>query len=136
MLTSEDKQLLQECLKGNQNAQARLYRQYVQAMFNLVVRMVPTRVEAEDIVQEVFVKVFQKLNTFKGEATLGAWIKRIASNTALGHLRKKGNINIVELETQREYIEEAQENDTNYDMKRIHHAIKQLPDGCRVIFNL
>lgn len=136
MLTSEDKQLLQECLKGNQNAQARLYRQYVQAMFNLVVRMVPTRVEAEDIIQEVFVKVFQKLDTFKGEATLGAWIKRIAINTALGHLRKKGKINIVELETQREYIEEVQEEPTNYDMKRIHHAIKQLPDGCRVIFNL
>jgi len=136
MLTSEDKQLLQECLKGNQNAQARLYRQYVQAMFNLVVRMMPTRAEAEDVVQEVFVKVFQKLDTFKGEATLGAWIKRIAINTALGHLRKKGKINIVELETQREYIEEKKEEHSNYDMKHVHHAIKQLPDGCRVIFNL
>ncbi|MEM8525056.1 MAG: RNA polymerase sigma factor [Bacteroidota bacterium] len=136
MLTSEDKLLLQACLKGNQNAQTRLYRQYVQAMFNLVVRMVPNRMEAEDVVQEVFVKVFQKLETFKGEATLGAWIKRIAINTALGHLRKKGKINIVELETQQEPIEEVENNDTHYDMKRIHHAIKQLPDGCRVIFNL
>lgn len=136
MLTSEDKQLLQECLKGNQNAQARLYRQYVQAMFNLVVRMMPTRAEAEDVVQEVFVKVFQKLDSFKGEATLGAWIKRITINTALGHLRKKGKINIVELEIQQEYIGEIREEPSSYDMKQIHHAIKQLPDGCRIIFNL
>jgi len=136
MLTSEDKLLLQECLKGKQNAQARLYRQYVQAMFNLVVRMVSSRTDAEDIVQEVFVKVFQKLNTFKGEATLGAWIKRIAINTALIHLRKKGKINIVELETRQELIEEVSEEPVNYDMHRIHRAIKQLPDGCRVIFNL
>ncbi|MEL6718014.1 MAG: sigma factor [Bacteroidota bacterium] len=90
MLTSEDKLLLQKCLKGDSEAQACLYRQYVQAMFNVIVRIVPTRMDAEDIVQEVFVKVFQKLDTFKGEATLGAWIKRIAINAGSGDSKYSG----------------------------------------------
>ena len=56
-------------------------------MYNTIIRMVSDQSEAEDILQETFIKVFKKLDTYKGDATLGAWIKRIAINSALNHIR-------------------------------------------------
>lgn len=135
MLSQEEQTLLQKCLQGDHRAQAQLYRQYVQAMYNLVIRMCPIKSDAEDILQDVFVKVFQKLNTFKGDATLGAWIKRITINTTLMHLRKGGQINVIDLERVPE-IADRRDVKEDFDMKRVHHAIKQLPAGCRVIFSL
>ena len=52
--------------------------------------MVANNMDAEDIIQESFIKVFQKMESFKGDSTLGAWIKRITINTALNHIRKNG----------------------------------------------
>lgn len=134
MLTKEEKKLMQKCLQGNAKAQEQLYRTYVQAMYNLVIRMLQSTADAEDVLQESFVKVFQKLHTFKGASTIGAWIKRITINTTLMHLRTKGKMNFIEWKEQ-DLAEETEE-ELTYDMRHIHQAIKQLPDGCRVIFNL
>ena len=83
--------LVAECLNGSSQAQYELYQKYVQAMYNVVIRMVRKPEDAEDIIQEVFVKVFKSLENFQGESTLGAWIKRITVNTTLNFLRKEKN---------------------------------------------
>ena len=134
--TLEEQQLVEDCIGGNSRAQLRLYRKYVKAMYNTVVRMVPEPMDAEDVVQDLFVKVFKNLRYFKGESSLGAWIKRIAINTALNFLRKSKNIRYVDLETHRDVYEPLEEAPTFWDMKAIHFAIKELPEGCRVVFNL
>ena len=87
-LDSEENALVQKSLRGNRQAQKVLYQKYVKAMYHTVIRMVPNAMDAEDIVQESFMKVFQNLHTYKGDATLGAWIKRITVNSALNHIRK------------------------------------------------
>ena len=112
--------------------QMRLYRKYVQAMFNTVVRMVNNRMDAEDIIQEVFVKVFQKLNYFRGESTLGAWIKRITINTTLNFIKQKKEIYFLEEEEweRAKLMQEAPETTPEFSMKQVHYAIKKLPNGC------
>ncbi len=133
---AEERTLIKGCLKGNQSAQMKLYNKYVQAMYNIVIRMHPHPMDAEDILQDSFVKVFRNLSSFNGESTLGAWIKRIVINTCLNFLRKNKRLSFIQMEGAGEFSEEMEEKGTSIDMASIHHAIKQLPEGCRVIFSL
>lgn len=135
-----EQKLILGCLNGQRMAQKRLYDKYVQAMYNTIVRIVGDASEAEDVLQETFVNVFRKLQSFKGESTLGAWIKRIAINQSLNAVRARKaiyfeNIETSYIELEGKHINET-ENSRQLDMKEIHHAIKELPEGCRVIFSL
>lgn len=136
--TLEEQELVRRSLSGDSRAQMRLYRKYVQAMFNTVVRMVPNRMDAEDIIQEVFVKVFQKLKEFRGDSTLGAWIKRITINTALNFIRARKEMYFMQEEEweRSKLLQEEEKSEPEFSMEQVHHAIKNLPDGCRVILNL
>ena len=136
-LNPEEKGLVTRCIRGELRAQKQLYHQYVRAMYNLVVRMVPNKMDAEDIIQDGFLKVFQKLDSFKGDATLGAWIKRIMINTALNHIRKNSKMEFSDLETIPELSGAlANEDYVDIDIKKVHKAIKTLPEGSRVVFSL
>lgn len=136
MPTLEDTRLIQQCLQGKAEAQKMLYQKYVQAMYHTVIRMVVSKMDAEDVLQEAFVQVFQKLHTFKAESTLGAWIKKIVINASLMHLRKQQRMRFEALNTQQEQVVLERQDEPAYDMAQIHYAIKQLPDGCRVVLNL
>jgi RNA polymerase sigma-70 factor (ECF subfamily) len=94
--------------------------------------------DAEDIIQEVFVKVFQKLSDFREESTLGAWIKRITINTTLNFIRQKKEIKFMENEEfeRTNLIQEETKVDPEFSMQQVHRAIKKLPAGCRVVLNL
>ena len=132
-----EKTLVADCLKGNQQAQYELYDKYVQAMYNTVLRMVRNTENAEDIIQEVFVKVFRKLDSFQGDSTLGAWIKRITINTTLNFIRKEKKFFMVETEEDFDIPDEQEEEaDMPYSMEQIHFGIKQLPERCRVVLSL
>lgn len=134
-ITEQD--LVQQSLAGQEEAQRALYGRYVGAMFHTVLRLVSNRQDAEDLTQEVFVKVFQRLDSFRGESALGAWIKRIAVNAALNHLRTADRLRMVAYEGQQPATDEAvDEEDWAHDIRRIHETIKTLPDGCRTVFCL
>ena len=105
-------------------------------MYNIVIRMHPHPMDVEDILQDSFVKVFKNLSSFSGDATLGAWIKRIVINTCLNFLRKNKRLSFIQMEPSEELVEELNDTGSRVDMATIHHAIKQLPEGCRVIFSL
>ncbi len=99
--------------------------------------MIGTREEAEDLLQETFVDVFGKLNGYRQEATLGAWIKRIAINNCISKLRKH-RIQTTEL-TSAEFIDEEQDLALSIDehtLDKVRKAIMTLPDGYRVVFSL
>lgn len=125
-------------MEGDPKAQRQFYDQYVKAMYHTVVRMVPSRMDAEDIVQDCFIKVFQNIGSFKGESTVGAWIKRIAVNTALNFLRKQKRVVFTEEDPrdEQEPVFPTMPGNSRPDVRRIHHAIKKLPEGCRVVLNL
>jgi len=93
--------------------------------------------EAEDVLQESFINAFTKLNTFKGDASFGSWLKRIVINNSLNVVRKKKTFYEDLNEDKIESIEE-QDNEVNegYTVKDIRNAMLRLPDGYRVIFSL
>lgn len=80
--------LLALCQKGNQLAQLEVYNRYSKAMYNTALRIVKNTAEAEDVMQESFISAFSKLDSFKGTATFGSWLKRIVINNSIVQHRK------------------------------------------------
>ena len=106
-------------------------------MYHTVIRFVSNKEDAEDITQDTFIKVFAKIHTYNGKSTIGAWMKKIAINTALQFLRKYKNMRFTSLENDIGLLEEPSELKTfDINVKLIHEAIKKLPAGCRSILNL
>ena len=124
---------------GNQKAQYQLYRLYSKAMFNICLRMLNNREEAEDILQDSFCDAFMKLGSFRYDSSFGAWLKRIVINKCINWIQKK-KIKLIfpdEMEEPVTKIEpEVDYEEISLDVMRIHRAIGQLPDGYRIIFSL
>ena len=131
-----DQVLVDKCLSGDAQAQQELYEKYVQAMYNVSVRMVNNSEDASDIIQEVFVKVFRNLTSFQGESTLGAWIKKITVNTTLNFLRKAKKNTTSSWEEGMDMPMEEEIDAARFSMEQIHQAIKQLPERCRIVLSL
>lgn len=131
----EQQLLIAKCKKGDPRAQHAVYELYVKAMYNTVICIVPHQMEAEDIVQEAFIKAFAKIKQYREEASFGAWLKRIMINTALSALRKTSPV-FTDLEVVEEWPEEDETQEAYPNGALIHAAIKELPEGCRVVFSL
>jgi len=131
-----EKQLLQDCRRNKRKAQRILYDRYATAMFNVAVRICGDRDHANDVLQEAFLRVFQHLDQYNGEATLGAWIKRIVINCALNFLQKHRKDTLpleADLIPADTTVKVAP---TSYNVQRIHDAIKDLPPGARTVLTL
>lgn len=85
----QHRDIVRRCKRGDREAQNQLYRLYSKAMYNICLRMVNNDMDAEDILQMSFVDVFTKLDTFRFESTIGAWIKRIVINNCINHIKRK-----------------------------------------------
>ncbi len=129
--------LVRNCVQGDRRAQLELYRTYNRAMYNICVRMMGNREEAEDVLQNAFIDVFTKMHTFRFESSVGAWIKRIVVNHCINGLKKR-RIDLVDLgdalANQPDQTYEPIE--TEGEVQKIKQAIQQLPDGYRVVFSL
>lgn len=130
--------LLKACLKNDRKAQSQLYEKYKVAMFNLCQRYAKNSEEAEDILQEGFFKVFTNLEKFRGESTLGGWIKGVMINTALMHLRTANRklfptVPLDGLESDFASDEDVFE---QFGASAILQMLQQLPPGYRAVFSL
>ncbi|MFM7428929.1 MAG: RNA polymerase sigma factor [Flammeovirgaceae bacterium] len=131
-----EKELLEGCAKGDRAAQKALYERNCRKMLVICQRYAKTTAEAEDILQEGFVKVFGAIKSFRGESALGTWITRIMINTALNSQRQKlymlPMVDLTEVSlSEREEVSLAQ-----FHLEELLAIIQSLPDGCRVVFNL
>ncbi|MEL7160321.1 MAG: sigma-70 family RNA polymerase sigma factor [Bacteroidota bacterium] len=126
--------LVERCLRGDRSAQEALYRREVRGVYHLIVRLVNDRRDAEDLTQECFVKVFTHLERFRGEAALSTWIKRIAINLSLAHLRRDRPLLVTPSEEH--FSDDSLEMLPTVQMDEVHRAIKALPEGCRVVLTL
>jgi RNA polymerase sigma-70 factor (ECF subfamily) len=79
----QDKLLIKDCLNNNRASQKQLYNQYAQVMLGVCYRYTKSVADAEDVLQEGFIRVFKNLHQYKSEGELGAWIRRIMVTTAL-----------------------------------------------------
>ena len=133
----DEKRIIKACLKGKKNAQKAIYDAHKGVMFALCLRYASSREEAEDILQDGFLKVYRDLHQYKPSAPLGAWIRRVMVNTALENIRKKnrrpqthGNeVNSWDKVT-------TDDPSTEMNAKDLTAIIQGLPEDFRLVFNL
>ena len=133
--------LLKRCLKGDQRAQLEIYNRYYKAMFNTAVRIVKDDMEAEDVMQESFLSAFTKLDSFKGEVTFGAWLKRIVINNSIYHYRKQRKRNEVDLDSLLYKVEDTDavapdHGSTERKAQKVLEAMNRLKDNYRISLTL
>ena len=130
------KEIIEACKSGDSRAQYKLYQLYSRAMYNICLRMMNNREDAEDILQESFTEAFRKLESFRYDATFGALIKRIVINRCINGLRKR-KPEISTVDDFKSYdLEDVAFEDNELNVSKIHKALKKLPDGYRVVFSL
>lgn len=131
--------LIELCRKRDQKAQFELYKLYYKSMYNTSYRIVADSSEAEDVMQEAFLSAFEKIGTYSGQVSFGAWLKRIVVNKSLDFLRKKKN-SFVSID---EANSDLPDEDDNYDFEKeklkidlVQKSIDKLPDGYRIVLGL
>lgn len=134
--------IIDGCRLGNRRAQHELYKLYSKAMYNICLRMMNSREEAEDMLQDAFTSIFNNFGSYRKESTIGAWIKQIVINKCINELKRK-RVQLTELnedlaKDDGDDIEDEQVEtlDFTLDIRAVKHAIKQLPDGYRSVFTL
>ena len=132
--------LLDGCKVGDQKAQFQIYKLYYKAMYNTSLRIVNDTMEAEDIMQEAFLSAFEKIDTYSGTVSFGAWLKKIVVNRSLDALNKrKAVFEDIELHIgiRDESYEDHQRNEEiDIKVEEVKDAIERLPDGYRIILSL
>jgi RNA polymerase sigma-70 factor (ECF subfamily) len=141
-LTKENiETLLALCKKGNRLAQMEVYNRYQAAMFNVALRIVKDTMEAEDVMQESFLTAFSKLDSFKGDATFGSWLKRIVVNNSITQYKKSKRFvmlpegGIPEDEDESSYGM-AEEDYTSIKAGQILECMNTLHENYRKVLNL
>jgi RNA polymerase sigma-70 factor (ECF subfamily) len=130
-------QLIIDCENGDKKAQFTIYKQYYKAMFNTAFRIVNDRFEAEDIMQESFLSAFTKLDSFSGQVTFGAWLKRIVINNSLTALKKNNRLETVPLEKVTEKgSDEEQDEYPLLSAKEILNQVSKLKNNYKVAITL
>jgi len=128
-------EIIDQCKEGSQKAQFQLYKLYYKAMYSVSLRIINDEMEAEDVMQEAFLKAFSKMDTYKGEVSFGAWLKRIVVNRSLDYLKKR-KVQFEEVNERTTQVADYQMGTKEVDMKLLKEAIQDLSDGYRVVLSL
>jgi RNA polymerase sigma factor (sigma-70 family) len=130
-------QLIKGCLQQNRASQKELYQRFADTMLGVCYRYTKSQADAEDILQEGFVKVFKHLQQYRGEGELGAWIRRIMVTTALNYLKRNARYQ-GQLAFDDVALHPVADDDPGLalDTKELVGLIRQLPTGYQLIFNL
>jgi RNA polymerase sigma factor (sigma-70 family) len=130
-------ELVRECLRGSGSAENELYDRLSPLMFGICLRYAPNATEAEDILQEGFMKMFQHLGSYRAQGPLEAWVRRIMVHTALERYRKKVLLTVENSEDETiDAQAEAATFDDSLTTESLLELIQALPPGYRLVFNL
>lgn len=133
----DHERLVKDCLKGLREAQHALYEQFAESMLGICFRYTKSRSDAEDVMQEGFIKVFRNLHQYKFEGELGGWIRRIMVNTSLNYLKQNQRYQSDLSFTETSMHPVANDNpEVIMNAKDLAGLIRQLPTGYQTIFNL
>jgi len=131
-------ELVERCRRGEPEAFEELYRRHASRVYNLACRFTGSQAEGEDLLQEVFVQVFRKLDSFKGESAIGTWIHRLATNLCLDHVRSRdGRARQVTDQLDDEgHVPSREPRPLRAERIDLERAIARLPLGYRAAFVL
>ncbi len=130
-----DADLIKGCIEGDRRMQKQLYDQFSPKMYAVCLRYMGNADDAQDILQEGFIKIYKNLERFRGDGSFEGWIRRIFVNTAIEQIRKKKlNVSLSEREETIEFkTVSAIENINEKDLLNI---VRELSPGYRSVFNL
>ena len=127
--------IIEKCKQNDRQAQLKLYNQYCDGMFCVAKRFVNDTMEAEDVVQEAFIKAFSKLDQYKAEVTFGAWLKRIVINKSIDCLKSKRQRMVALEEVHLKVVDTDSKEDWLVDdgvtLDEVKAAIEALPETYR-----
>ncbi|HKJ40883.1 MAG TPA: sigma-70 family RNA polymerase sigma factor [Sunxiuqinia sp.] len=128
--------LIEDCKRGNDQARFEVYKLYSKAMFNVCYRMMNSREDAEDMLQEIFLQAFTKLDSFRFESSFGTWLKTIAVRTCINAINKR-KVDLVYCDEIYDHRPTEEETDAvQLTTDNILKAMEELPEGGRIVFSL
>lgn len=135
-----DDALIKACKAGDRKAQRQLFERYKDKMFALCLRYAPSRTEAEDILQEGFVRIFRDLHAFRAQGSFEGWMRRIMTHTAIDWLKRhrRHTVRLEDVALHARHFSEAapEAEDSNTHARTLIRLMQQLPDGFRAVLNL
>jgi RNA polymerase sigma factor (sigma-70 family) len=142
---NSDDQIIVGCLEGKRKAFSLLFKNYAPVMLGVCMRYCKNRIDAEDVMQDGFIKVFSQIHKFRREGSFEGWIKRIMINSAIdnyqSNLKHAFHEDVSEIEQSSALTDYPGEDDDLPEEMKIPHTklmemIQELPDGYRMVFNL
>lgn len=146
MSTEPDEVLVKQAQEGNRAALCELIRRYERKTYNLAFRLMGNHADASDAAQEALVRVYTRIDRFRGDAAFSTWLFRVVTNTCLDELRRRGRLNCASLDepvnTDEGLVprQGAVDYDTPLDQvqrgevqEAVQRAISRLPDDYRVV---
>lgn len=132
-------EIIEQCKKHSRKAQLQLYNKYCDAMYIIAFRFMKNSQDAEDVMQEAFIKAFKKIETFRGEVTFGAWLKKIVIHQSIDTLK---SVKFIFSELDDNYLKVVVADDDNWEVEdgisagEIKLAISQLPQKYELVVSL
>lgn len=136
----EEKDIIRGCIEGERWAQQALYELHGKAMWLVCLRYSPTRDDAADLLQEGFLKIFDKIGSFKGETSILGWMSRIFINLAISKYRSSARKpQLISLDQNEIEVEDEGEEEIhtgNHSIAKVMEAMQMLPETYRITLNL
>jgi len=135
---SNEEKIIKGCKRGERKAQRQLYELYASAMYSVCMQYIAEKESARDALQDGFIKVFSKIDTYNGSGSLGGWIRKVFVNTCIEYLRKKDALKMSLSIDDVQYALEDNSTDALQQISadELFGYISELPDGYRTVFNL
>lgn len=129
-------EIIKGCIQNNVQCQHTVFKQYAGRMMSICLRYAATTPEAEDMLQDAFIKIFSSIHQFRSEGSFEGWIKKITVNTCLALLHKRRMIYIEADAANNIADANALHTISGLTEKELIKLISRLPDGYRIVFNL
>lgn len=133
-----EQELIARCKRGEAAARAKLYELYAPTMMSVCMRYAGNRETAKDLLQDGFIKVFTKIDSYSGTGAFGGWVRRVFVTTALEHLRRNDTLRIsTSIDNYEHVIEDVDVSAIErISADELQACIANLPSGYRTVFNL
>ena len=132
-----EKVLIKGCQRGKAKFQRQLYELYAPKMLGVCMRYFRSKSEAQDALQDGFVKVYTKINNFRGQGSLEGWIRRIMVNTSLNVLRNNlKHLYHADVDDDKVHIADLSVDYDQFNVRDIMKLIQEMPPGYQIIFNM
>ena len=129
-------ELVDACRRGDAEAFESLVRQTNRSVYGLVYRIVGNAEDAADVTQDVYIRVWRSLKAFRGDANLGTWLHRVATNAAITHLKKRGRLAEPVEDEMESRLAARDDEDDRLSADEVERALERLPASYRVVVTL